>query len=218
MVRINHALGVVRTEAREALDEARILELCREFGYEPEADGKLDPATLVALFLQQIAAGNVSCDHVRLMGGDAFSASGYCQARARLPLAGIQTLAGEVYQKLSGPVDLEEDYRWLGHRVLLLDATSFSMPDTPELQAHFGQPGQQKAGCGFPVAHLLLLFNARTGLAVDAITAPLRTHEMSLASGTHDHMGEGDLDLGDHSFGSYAHLALLAGRRIHRVF
>lgn len=218
MVRIDHALGVVRTEAHKLLDATRILELCREFGYQPEADGKLDPATLIALFMQQIAGGNLSCDHVRLMGGDVFSNSGYCQARARLPLAVIQTLAREVYQKLSGPVDLEEDYRWLGHRVLLLDATSFSMPDTPELQAHFGQPGQQKKGCGFPVAHLLMLFNARTGLAVDAICAPLRTHEMSLASGTHQHMQEGDLVLGDDSFGTYVHLALLQQRGVHGLF
>lgn len=218
MVRIDHALGVVKTEARKLLDPTRILELCREFGYWPEADGNLDPATLVALFMQQIAAGNVSCDHVRLIGGDAFSASGYCQARARLPLAVIQTLAREVYQKLSGPADLEQDYRWLGHRVLLLDATSFSMPDTPELQAHFGQPGRQTAGCGFPVAHLLMLFNARTGLAVDAIPAPLRTHEMSLASGTHQHMREGDLVIGDDSFGTYAHIALLQQRGVHGLF
>jgi hypothetical protein len=218
MVSIDHALGVVRTEAHEVLDAARILELCREFGYRPEADGKLDPATLVALFLQQIAAGNVSCDHVRLIGGNAFSAAGYCQARARLPLAVIQTLAREVCQKLSGPINLEQEHRWRGHRVLLLDATSFSMPDTPELQAHFGQPGRQKAGCGFPVAHLLMLFNARSGLAVDAIPAPLRTHEMSLASGTHQHMRAGDLVIGDDSFGAYAHLALLQQRGVHGLF
>jgi hypothetical protein len=85
MVSIDRALGIVKAEAHHIFDPKRILELCRESGYRPEADGKLDPATLVALFLQQIAAGNVSCDHVRLMGGDAFSASGYCQARARLP-------------------------------------------------------------------------------------------------------------------------------------
>jgi hypothetical protein len=71
---------------------------------------------------------------------------------------------------------------------------------------------------GFPVAHVLMLFNARTGLAVDAITAPLRTHEMSLASGTHQHMAPGDLVVGDDSFGSYAHLALLAERQVDGLF
>ena len=53
----------------------------------------------------------------------------------RLPLEVIQTLAREVYQKIADPIDAEERHRWHGHRVLLMDATSFSMPDTPELQA-----------------------------------------------------------------------------------
>jgi len=218
MVSIDEELGAIKRDPLQLLNSQRILELCREHDYWPEADGELDPTTLIALFMQQIAAGNVSCDQVRLMGKDAFTASAYCQARMRLPLAVLQTLAREVYQKLSGPIDDEDQHRWFGHRVLLMDSTSFTMQDTPELQAYFGQPGQQKKGCGFPVAHSLLLFNARTGLAVDAITAPLRTHEMSLASGTHEHMAEGDLVVGDDSFGSYAHLALLAGRGMHGLF
>ena len=218
MVSIDEELGAIKRDPLQLLNSQRILELCREHDYWPEADGELDPTTLIALFMQQIAAGNVSCDQVRLMGKDAFTASAYCQARMRLPLAVFQTLAREVYRKLSGPIDDEDQHRWFGHRVLLMDSTSFSMQDTPELQAYFGQPGQRKKGCGFPVAHCLLLFNARTGLAVDAITAPLRTHEMSLASGTHGHMAEGDLVVGDDSFGSYAHLALLAGRGMHGLF
>jgi hypothetical protein len=218
MVSFDHGLGAVKRDPLLLLDAERILQLCRESDYCPEADGKLDPPTLIALFMQQIAAGNVSCDHVRLMGGNGFTASGYCQARMRLPLAVLVTPAREVYQKLSDRVDDDDQHRWHGHRVLLIDATSFSMPDTPELQAHFGQPGGQKEGCGFPVAHLLMLFNARTGMAVDAITAPLRTHEMSLASGTHEQMTQGDLVVGDDSFGSYAHLALLAQRGLYGLF
>src|SRR2546425_6692715 len=191
MVSIDAELGAIKRDPLDLLDRQRILNLCHESGYRPEADGELDPPTLIALFMRQIAAGNVSCDCVRLMGNDAFSASGYCQARMRLPAAVIQTLTREVYHKLSEPLDREAQHRWRGHRVLLVDSSSFSMPDTPELQAHFGQSGQQKAGCGFPVAHVLLLFNARTGLAVDAITAPLRTHEMSLVAGTHQRMSSG---------------------------
>jgi len=218
MVSIDEQVGAIKRNPRELLDPRKIIALCREAGYCPEADGKLDPTTLIALFMQQIAAGNVSCDQVRLMGEDAFSASAYCQARLRLPLAVIQTLARQTYQKISDPLDRQAAHRWHGHRLLLMDATNFSMADTPELQGYFGQPGQQKAGCGFPVAHLLMLFNARTGLAVDAITAPLRTHEMSLASGTHDRMAPGDLVIGDDSFGSYAHLALLAQEGVHGLF
>ena len=218
MVSFDEEVGAIKRDALQLLDSQRILESCREGDYWPEADGELDPTTVIALFMQQVAAGNVSCDQVRLMGRDAFTASGYCQARMRIPLAVFQTLAREVYRKISGPIDGEDQYLWRGHRVLLMDSTSFSMPDTAELQACFGQPGGQKKGCGFPVAHCLLLFNARTGLGIDAITAPLRTHEMSLAAGTHRHMGEGDLVLGDDSFGSYAHLALLAGRGVFGLF
>ena len=62
--------------------------------------------------------------------------------------------------------------RWLDHRVVHVDGSSFSMPHTPELQAHFGQPGQQKPGCGFPVAHWLVKneFRAlKTTMKMDAL-------------------------------------------------
>jgi Transposase DDE domain len=218
MVSIDTELGVIRSDPLHLLDSQHILELCREAGYRPEADGKLDPATLISLFIRQIAAGNLSCDAVRIMGYDTFSISGYCQARMRLPLAVLKTLAREMYQKLSGPLDREEQHRWHGHRVLLMDSTTFSMPDTPPLRRFFGQHGGQEEGCGFPIAHQLLLFNARTGLVVDAITAPLRTHEMSKAAGTHERMAAGDLVVGDDSFGTYAHLALLSQRGMHGLF
>jgi hypothetical protein len=218
MVSINSALRAIKCEPHKLLNRERILELCRTADYWPEADGKLDPPTLIGLFMRQIAAGNVSCDCVRLMGQDGFSASGYCQARQRLPLEVIRNLAREVYQKLSEPLDRQDRHRWKGHRVLLMDASSYSMPDTPELQQHFGQPTAQKAGCGFPVAHPLFVFNARTGLAVDALNAPWKTHEMSLAAGTHERLSPGDLVAGDDSFGTYAHLALLSQRGLHGLF
>jgi hypothetical protein len=53
------------------------------------------------------------------------------------------------------------------------------MPDTPELQRHFGQPGNQRPGCRFLVAHLLVLFHAGTGLLREILIPPLRSHDMS---------------------------------------
>ena len=85
MVSIDEQLGAIKRNPLELLDSRRIIELCRQWDYWPEADGKLDPPTLIAMFMRQVAGGNVSCDEVRLLGGDAFSASGYCQARMRLP-------------------------------------------------------------------------------------------------------------------------------------
>ena len=119
-------------------------------------------------------------------------------------------------QALEAVTDQAE--RWLGHRVFLLDGSSFSMPDTPELQKKFGQPGAQKPGCGFPVAHLLLLFHAGTGLLRQVLAAPLRTHDMSQVASLHPELGEGDVLLGDRAFCSFAHLALIFLRKLQGVF
>jgi hypothetical protein len=48
--------------------------------------------------------------------------------------------------------------------LFLLDGSSFSMPDTDELRDHFGQPGGQAKGCGFPTAHWLALLHFGSGL------------------------------------------------------
>lgn len=107
---------------------------------------------------------------------------------------------------------------WRGHRTFLVDGSAFSMPDTPELQRHFGQPGGQAAGCGFPVAKILTLFHAGTGLLLDVVAAPLRTHDMSQVDGVHPTLKPGDVLVGDRGFCSFPHLALLVGRGVHAVF
>jgi hypothetical protein len=107
--------------------------------------------------------------------------------------------------------------RWHGHRTFLLDGSAFSMPDTPQLQAHFGQPGAQARGCGFPVAKILALFHADTGLLLEVTAAPLRSHEMSRAQEIHPALQRGDVLVADRGFCSYAHLALLKARGVHAV-
>jgi multisubunit Na+/H+ antiporter MnhG subunit len=92
------------------------------------------------------------------------------------------------------------------------------MPDTPELQDVFGQPSRQLPGCGFPVAHLLTLFHAGTGMLLRVLTAPLRTHDMAQASQLHAELELGDVVLADRGFCSYAHLALLIQAGMHAVF
>jgi hypothetical protein len=148
--------------------------------------------------------------------GKSFSAEAYGQARARQPLELFQRLLGEVCQRL--PNLLDTAARWRGHRLWLVDGSSCSMPDTPELQNAFGQPGQQAPGCGFPVAHLLTLFHAGTGLLLRTIAAPLRTHDLAQASQLHAEMSPGDVLIADRGFCSYAHLALLLQGGLHAVF
>jgi hypothetical protein len=170
----------------------------------------------VHVFLLQILHGNTACTALSRLAGVPFCAAAYCRARARLPLALFKDLLERVCDALF--TDLQTTGRWRGHRTWSMDGSSFSMPDTPVLQDHFGQPSNQGKGCGFPVAHLLALFHAGTGLLLKVVAAPLRTHDMRHAATMHPELDEGDILLADRGFASFAHLALLSLRKIHAVF
>ena len=102
-----------------------------------------------------------------------------------------------------------------GHRVHMLDGSNASMPDTAPLQKFFGQPSGQKAGCGFPAAHLLYLLDLATGMILDITISPLFTHDLRHAASTHDRLDTGDLLMGDRAFASFAHIGLLRSRKMH---
>lgn len=212
---IREALRQIKSDVARALDASLITNICRELGHSWR-ERALDPVTTVQGFLLQVLHGNTACSHVPHLLGKSVTAEAYGQARARLPVELFQRLLAEVCRSL--PSGLEESARWRGHRLWLTDGSSCSMPDTPELQRAFGQPGQQAVGCGFPVAHLLMLFHAGTGLLLRTIVAPLRTHDMAQAAELHAELAAGDLLLADRGFCSYAHVALLMQAGLHAVF
>ncbi len=197
------------------LEPEAILTACRGVAYRWR-ERTLDPVTTIQLFFVQILHGNTACTHLRHLTKLDVTASAYCQARMKLPLAVFEQLLRSVSHALQHePLD---EGRWLGHRTFWVDGSSFSMPDTPALQEHFGQPGKQLPGCGFPVAHLLALFHAGTGLVLQMLAAPLRTHDLSEVVGLHPDLRPGDVLVADRGFCSYAHLALLVQAGVHAVF
>ena len=214
MASIPYALGQIKEDFAKLVGASAIHAICAALGH-GWRDRKLDPVTTVHLFLLQILHGNTACGHVRHMVAIAFTASAYCQARARLPVDVFRVLA----HRVTGTLDrcAQEVERWCGHRVFHLDGSSFSMPDTPALQEHFGQPGAQRAGCGFPTAHVLGLCDAATGFLIDAIVSPLRTHDMAQVTRLHPHLTAGDVVVMDRGFCSFAHLALLAQAGVHAI-
>ncbi len=214
--RISTTLSALRQDLAARLGEDVILAACRAVGHTWCDSCLLTPAAIIHWFLIQVLHGNTALTHVSLLAGRAFSASAFCQARARLPLAVFRALLRDMARALIP--DTEAIGRWRGHRTFLVDGSSFSMPDTPELQAHFGQPGNQAKGCGFPVARILALFHAGTGLLLEVAAAPLRSHEMSGIAGLLPLLAAGDVLVADRGFCSFAHLALLTGRGIHAVF
>jgi Transposase DDE domain len=201
--RIIPILGRLRQDIAAGLSRETIEGGCRQVNH-PWRKRLLDPATTVYLFLLQVLHGNTACQHVVHFGPWSFTDSAYCQARKRLPRALFHWLLGGTAAAFRSAT--AGDARWLGHRVWLVDGSSFSMPDEPELQDHFGQPGCQRKGCGFPVAKWLALFDLSTGMLLRSAPAPLRTHEMSQSSAVSRDLEPGDVVLGDRGFCSYAHL------------
>jgi Transposase DDE domain len=197
------------------LEPEAILAACRGVAYRWR-ERILDPVTTIHLFFVQILHGNTACTHLRHLTKHPVTASAYCQARMKLPLAVFEQLLRSVSDALHHQ-PLNEGH-WLGHRTFWVDGSSFSMPDTPALQEHFGQPGKQLPGCGFPVAHLLALFHAGTGLVVQILAAPLRIHDLSKVVDLHPDLRPNDVLVADRGFCSYAHLALLVQARVQAVF
>jgi hypothetical protein len=215
MLTIPQAVARIKANLSQHLPETLIRQHCRELGF-PHRQRTLTPVVTTYLFLRQVLHGNVAAGQLRHLSGLGFTDSAYCQARARLPLALFHRLRRAVTGDCLD--DAAGDGRWRGHRAWLLDGSSFSMPDTPELQEEFGQPGGQRPGCGFPTAHLLALFDAHTGYLRHALPAPLRTHDMARAAVAHRGLKRGDLLVGDRAFCSYAHLALCRRRGLHGLF
>jgi len=142
--------------------------------------------------------------------------SAYCQGRKRLPLSlfryGLRKVGGTLEAKVG------DAYRWCGRRVWVVDGSSCSMPDTPELQKAFGQPDGQKQGCGFPVAKIVAMFCWASGAIADVAIGPYRSNELSLWRQLWGQLKAGDVALGDRFYGSYADLAQLKARDCDGVF
>jgi hypothetical protein len=197
------------------LQPEAILTVCREIGYTAWRDRVLTPVTTMQLFLLQILHGNTACSHLPHLSGLRFTAAAYCQARARLPLRFFDLLLerfGSAVQRAA-----VDDGRWHGHRTFLVDGSGCSMPDTPALQDAFGQSTEQRPGCGFPVAHLLGLFHAGTGVLLKLVVAPLLTHDLAQVQAVHPALHPGDVLVADRGLCSYAHLALLVRAGVHAV-
>lgn len=214
MASIAFVIEQIKQDPSRLLDHLPIRQVCLQLGVNFR-DRCLDPATTVGLFIRQVIDGNSSCAQVRHLSNRPFSAQAYCKARMRLPLAVLQTLSRQLCDAARQARQSNAQDLFFTHRLFVVDGTTFSMPDTPELQDHFGQPGAQKKGCGFPVAHLLAMFDLNTGMLIETIASPLRTHDARNMAQMHPHLREGDLLLGDVAFGSWTHFALLLQAKLH---
>lgn len=212
---VAEGLGRVKAELGEVLPD-ELIESCFLDAGHTWRRRRLDPVTTTKLFIQQVASGNIACDAVTHWSDQPITDSAYCQARRRLPQEGFAYLLERTTARAQARAPKREC--WLGHRLMLVDGTGVSMPDVASLQETFGQPGGQKPGCGFPVAKVLAMFDASTGMIEEGLVLPLRTHDAAHADSLHSSLRPGDVLVGDRAFCSYAHVALLRQEKLEGVF
>ncbi len=217
MSNISQALQRIKGDTARFVDPPLIHSLCRQLQLRGR-NRLLTPVVTTHLFVRQVLEGNTPVPELRRLAKLPFADSSYCAARQRLPVPFFQRWSDAVLDRCGRYADNDPRALWHGHRVFFLDGSSFSMPDTPDLRAAFGQSGQQAPGCGFPTAHLLVQFHAYTGYLMNAMPAPLRTHDLADLTWTHRGLRAGDVVAGDRAFCSYAHLAMRQKRGVFSLF
>ncbi|HEY8749813.1 MAG TPA: hypothetical protein VIM11_17655 [Tepidisphaeraceae bacterium] len=150
----------------------------------------LTPMLTLKLFLTQVLAGNCSIAALRQLAGVDFAPSSYSDARKRLPLDVLQWLLQWLQARAERSLGIVKK---IGPRILITDGSSYSMPDTPELRAHFHLPGGTKPGVGYPSGKLMGLLDAATGMFLSLLALPLFTHDMRGVIGLHPMLREGDI-------------------------
>lgn len=186
------------------------------------------PAVTVWVFLAQCLSSDHSCrDAVAKLIGWRLAqglkpcsadTGAYCTARGQLPEEACVQLTRYTGSQVDDEAPAE--WRWQGHRVLDVDGSIITMPDTPENQAAYPQQASQRPGCGFPIARIVVVFSLAVGTVLEAALGPYRgkkTGENSLFRTLHHMLREGDVVLADRYYSGWFDIALLQQRQTHIV-
>ena len=210
---------------KAALSETLIARIAREEGVDfgDGPDAVYSPAVTLWAWLSQCLSASKSCVaavarvlvlRVALGLPPCSAATGaYCKARQKLPEPFLRRLALHVGNRTED--DAPDSWRWRGRRVLLVDGTECSMPDTPENQAEYPQPGTQKKGLGFPLIRLVVLLTFATACLVDCVMGPRKgkgAGETSLFRRMLGSLRAGDVLVADRYYCAYWLVAAAKGR------
>jgi hypothetical protein len=183
------------------------------------------PAVTVWVFLSQCLSPDHSCREAVARLAAWLSAQGkrscsartgaYCTAREQLP----EEVGHRLVALTGKSVDDEAppEWRWKERRVLVVDGSTITMPDTPENQAEYPQSRSQLPGCGFPIARIVVIFSLAVGTVLEAAIGQSRgkqTGENSMFRALHAKLLRGDVVLGDRYFSGWFDLALLVERGV----
>lgn len=192
----------------------------------PEHRERLFPPTeTLSMFLAQVMSADRSCQQavnraavtrvISCLPTCSTHTGGYCRARQRLPLELVAELTRHVGEATSAEVP--EAWHWQGRRVLLVDGTTMTMPDTAANQMVYPQQGGQLPGLGFPICRLVGITSLASGSLLNAAIGPFKgkgSDEQTLLRHLQDSLQPGDILLGDAYFATYFFLATMVARGV----
>ena len=192
-------------------------------------DSVFTPLVTLKAFIFQVLGADGSCKEAvasvladRVSNGqpaNSVNTGPYCKARQRLPLEQIKTAATNAGSRLHQRS--AEKWRWFGFNVIITDGATVQMPDTPENQAVFPQPSDQKPGLSFPLARLVVLISLTAGGIINYAIGPYQgkqTGESSLFSQLIKCLSTGDLLIADRYYCTFALIAALQAKETPVLF
>ncbi len=142
------------------------------------------------------------------------STASYCAARKKLD----ENTLTQIFQHTTHWASSSNASRALnGRRVVVVDGTGVSMPDTAANQAVWPQLSSQKAGCGFPTGRICPYFSLENGGLLNYAIGNKKCHELPLFRKNWCTFDRGDIFLGDKGFCSYFDIAKLKDRDVDSV-
>jgi hypothetical protein len=125
-----------------------------------------------------------------------------------------ERVIGDLTREIGGELheQADEEWWWIGHRVVMVDGSTETMADTPQNQKAYPQSRTQKRGLGFPIMRYVVLLSLSVGSVLECAMGACRgkrTGEQSLFRQTWDVLQPGDIVLGDCLYDAYRDIAFL---------
>ena len=137
------------------------------------------------------------------------STASYCTARTKL----TEQMLSEILKHTADQLDEMPETGLLNNRrVVVVDGTGVTMPDTAENQEDWPQPSSQKPGCGFPSARICACFSLESGALLSYEIGNKKNHELPLLRKQWSTFKPDDIFLGDKGFCSYFDVVQLQNR------
>lgn len=142
------------------------------------------------------------------------STASYCTARTKLDEEMLSDILAHTANRLE---NMSETGLLNNRRVIVVDGTGVTMPDTRENQEVWPQPSSQKQGCGFPSARICACFSLENGALLSYAIGNKKSHELLHFRQQWSTFKHGDIFLGDKGFCSYFDQACLKKKGIDSV-